>query len=118
MNRLQKKCFIASAGTHLLLMVILFVGPAFQSSKHDKSEDLPLLDIIPSKTVDALVAPSGGTPPPRSQVPAQPLAAPPVQSRSALAHEDKTPDPPKVTKRETDSLRSEEHTSELQSHSF
>ncbi len=29
MNRLQKKCVIATAGLHLLLLVILFVGPAF-----------------------------------------------------------------------------------------
>ncbi len=29
MNRLQKKCVIATAGFHLLLLVILFVGPAF-----------------------------------------------------------------------------------------
>jgi len=29
MNRLQKKCVLATAGFHLLLLVILFVGPAF-----------------------------------------------------------------------------------------
>jgi len=29
MNRLQKKCILATAGIHLLLLVILLVGPAF-----------------------------------------------------------------------------------------
>lgn len=104
MNRLQKKCLIASAGTHLLLAVILFVGPAFQSSKHNKAEDFPLLDIIPSKTVDALVAPSGGTPPPRSQAPPQ---APPAESKPAVVPQDKTPEPSKATKHETESLEIE-----------
>ena len=33
MNRLAKKCLIASAGLHLLLFVILLVGPAFLSKK-------------------------------------------------------------------------------------
>ena len=39
MNRLQKKCFIASAGMHLLLVLILIIGPAFLSSK-SKIEDI------------------------------------------------------------------------------
>ncbi len=29
MNRLQKKCLMATVGVHLLLIVILLVGPAF-----------------------------------------------------------------------------------------
>ena len=42
-NRLQKKCFIASAGFHLLLAVILLIGPGFLPSKNSQ-DDLPLLD--------------------------------------------------------------------------
>jgi TonB family protein len=103
MNRLHKKCFIASAGTHLLLMLILFVGPAFLSSKSPNPEDRPLLDIIPSKTVDALVAPSGGTPPPRQPTVTPPTPPPAVQTKPTP--QDKDPDPPKVVqKNDSDSL--------------
>jgi TonB family protein len=77
MNRLQKKCFVASAGTHLLLMLILFVGPAFLSAKNTKSEDLQLLDFIPPRTVDALVAPNPGGAPVQRQQQQQPAVAPP-----------------------------------------
>jgi TonB family protein len=52
MNRLQKKCVIATAGFHLLLLVILFVGPAFFWS-HEKPDDSPVLDMIPANLVDS-----------------------------------------------------------------
>jgi TonB family protein len=52
MNRLQKKCLLATAGFHLLLLVILLVGPAFFSPK-PKPDDLQLLDVIPAIAVDA-----------------------------------------------------------------
>ena len=52
MNRLQKKCVIATAGVHLLLIVILFVGPAFFYSK-PKADDLQVLDVIPANLIDA-----------------------------------------------------------------
>jgi hypothetical protein len=106
MNRLQKKCFIASAGTHLLLMLILFVGPAFLSAKNTKSEDVQLLDFIPQRTVDALVAPNpGGAPMQRPQQ--QPAAQrPPVQeSKPPPAPARKDPELAKVEdKKDTDSL--------------
>ena len=72
MDRLQKKCFVASTGFHLLLVVILIVGPAFLAS-HSKSEDMPILAFIPVKTVDALVSGGGdphGSPPPPPAPPA------------------------------------------------
>ena len=47
MNRMQQKCFVASAGFHLLLVLILLVGPAFLSSK-SKSDNSPILDVIPN----------------------------------------------------------------------
>jgi len=88
MNRLHKKCFIASAGTHLLLALILFIGPAFLSAKNTKSEDMQLLDFISPRTVDALVSPNpGGAPVQRQQqqqpaaqsLPVQEYKPPPVQ---------------------------------------
>jgi protein TonB len=52
MNRLQKKCLIATASGHLLLLLILLVGPGFFTSK-SKPDDTELLDVIPSTLVDA-----------------------------------------------------------------
>jgi TonB family protein len=52
MNRLQKKCVIATAGFHLLLLVILFVGPAFFNPK-PKADDSQVLDVIPANLIDA-----------------------------------------------------------------
>jgi protein TonB len=83
MDRTQKKCFIASTGAHLLLAVILIVGPAFLSSK-SQSDNLPVLDFIPVKTVDALVSGGGdptAKPPPSAPAPQPqpPAPQPPVE---------------------------------------
>lgn len=50
MNRLQKKCVIGTAGIHLLLFLILIIGPAFfnQQPKTDNT----VLDVIPANLVD------------------------------------------------------------------
>lgn len=53
MNRLQKKCFVVCASMHFLLLVILFVAPAFVTSKReDIIVELPLLTVIPDKLTD------------------------------------------------------------------
>ncbi|MGA3284309.1 MAG: TonB family protein [Verrucomicrobiota bacterium] len=52
MNRLQKKCAIVTAGFHLLLLVILIVGPGFFAPK-PKADDLQILDVIPASLIDA-----------------------------------------------------------------
>jgi len=52
MNRLQKKCILATAGIHLLLLVILLVGPAFFEPR-PKPDDLQVLDVIPANLIDA-----------------------------------------------------------------
>jgi TonB family protein len=100
MNRLQKKCFIASAGFHLLLAVILVVGPAFLSSK-SRQDDMRLLDVIPAKLIDAAFSSDGGNPnakppPPTPPTPDPPIVQPQVQPRpepeKAKVRE---PDPPK-----------------------
>jgi TonB family protein len=102
MNCLHKKCFIASAGTHLLLLLILFVGPAFLSSKSPKIDDLPLIDFIPPRTVDAAVAPNPGGARVQHQQ-QQPAATPPPESKPPPAPQ-KDPESSKVVdKKETDS---------------
>jgi TonB family protein len=77
MNRVQQKCFVASTGVHLLLVLILLIGPAFLSSK-SKSDNTPILDVIPGKLIDAAFS-GGGNPlakPPPPALPAPP--APPI----------------------------------------
>jgi TonB family protein len=83
MNRLQKKCFIASAGFHVLLALVLLVGPGFLSSP-PKPEDVPLLDFIPVKTVDDMIS-GGGNPnaKPPAALPVPPQAQPPPQPQPA-----------------------------------
>jgi TonB family protein len=71
MNRLQKKCVIGTAGIHLLLLLILIVGPAFYNQP--KTDDTQTLDMIPANLVDAAVnsGVQGPQPPPTPQ-PTQP----------------------------------------------
>ncbi|HEY2952868.1 MAG TPA: TonB family protein [Verrucomicrobiae bacterium] len=62
MNRLEKKCLIASTGSHLLLLVILLAGVAFLPDKTNKPNNLPALRVVPSKLVDGLLSGGGGNP--------------------------------------------------------
>lgn len=89
MNRFQQKCFFASAGFHLLLVVILLVGPAFLSSK-SKSDNSPILDVIPGKLIDAAFS-GGGNPNAKPPPPAPPAPPAPQVAQPAPA-----PEPPKV----------------------
>jgi TonB family protein len=88
MNRQQKKCLIATVGFHLLLVLILFVGPGF-FSRPPKPDTTQLLDVIPSTAVDAALnsgvksaqpppsAPPLIQPPPPIVVPPPPQPTPP-----------------------------------------
>jgi TonB family protein len=93
MNRLQKKCFIASAGFHVLLALVLFVGPGFLS-KPPKTEDVPVLDFIPVKTVDDMIS-GGGNPnaKPPAALPVPPQAQPPPQPQPAAQKPLPEPEP-------------------------
>jgi TonB family protein len=55
MSRLHKKCFLASAGMHLLLFLVLLIGPAFLMSR-EPANDMPTLDFIPARLVDQEIA--------------------------------------------------------------
>lgn len=79
MNRLQKKCVLATAGVHLLLFVILLVGPAFFEPR--PKDDLQVLDVIPANLIDALRnsgVRDAQPPPPVVQPAPQPPAPQPV----------------------------------------
>ncbi len=78
-NRLQRRCFIAAAGFHLLMVAILVVGPAFLSSGK-KAEDRPPIDFIPATTVDEILA-GGGNPVARPPIPQPPAPQPQSQQR-------------------------------------
>jgi periplasmic protein TonB len=100
MNRLQKKCFFASTGLHLVLVFVLIVGPAFLMPG-SRTENLPTLDFVPVKTVDALIS-GGGNPKAQPPPPAPPTPTPPAPAEALP-----TPTPPetaKVSEPETRSL--------------
>lgn len=81
MSRLEKKCVIASAGCHLLLLLIIVFGSAFVFSRREKPEDFQVLTVIPDITTDKPFS-GGGTPdvkPPPPAVPRpEPAPAPPT----------------------------------------
>ncbi|MGD0814236.1 MAG: energy transducer TonB [Verrucomicrobiota bacterium] len=85
MTRLQKKCFLFSAGMHGLLAVILVIGSAFRSQPATK--DMQILTMIPSKIVDGADA-GGGSPepvaPPQPAAPAAPAVQPPQPAPPAV----------------------------------
>ena len=106
MNRLQKKCLIASVATHGSLLTILFVGPAFFS--HDENaKPTQILTMISSRVVDDAPSSDVGstphpsqpapTPPPVTEV--APAPTPPVQT-----HQEPKPvvppKPPEIPKQE------------------
>jgi TonB family protein len=99
MNRLQKKCVIGTAGVHLLLLVILFVGPAFFYSR-PKADDMQVLDVIPANLIDAAFnsGVANATPPPPAPVappqppPSVPAITPPAPEKIVKAEPVKPPD--------------------------
>lgn len=78
MNRLQKKCLIAVAGTHLFLLVLLLCSGFFRP--RPKDDNLQLLDVIPATAIDAAFT-SGvkgaQAPPPTPAINPPPQPSPP-----------------------------------------
>ena len=105
MNRLQQKCLVAALGFHLLMVVILLIGPAFLA-RNDKSDNRPLIDFVPLKTIDEALS-GGGNPNARPPVP-QPQAPAPQPRVQAPAPQPepqvRQPAPPKTAEREPDAL--------------
>ena len=94
MNRLQKKCFIVATGLHLLLALILLIGPAFLTSS-SKPEDVQLIEILPDILTDGQAqgggSPNGGAPIP---IPLPPQPMPNVTPPAPTHDVEKTPAPP------------------------
>lgn len=89
MNRLQKKCLFTTAGFHLLLVVVLLVGPGFFTSQ-------PKVNGEPATSSTIIILPAP-TPTPERPV-AVPAVNPPVQNRNSQ------PDKPTNTPRIIPSL--------------
>lgn len=91
---LQKKCFFASAGAHVLLVILVVFGTAFLSKK--QIEIAVPLNLISATVVDALIAnPGDGRPP--SPIPRAPNP-PTVVEPPAVTITPPTPvEPPKKT---------------------
>lgn len=102
MNRTQKKCLIATAGGHLLLIAVLVFGSAFFMSR-SKVDETQVLTILPDNVVDGansgvrnaqLPAP---TPNPPQPEPPKPTVTPPPQPQPQPKPEPvKPPDPEPV----------------------
>lgn len=126
MNRLQKKCVIATGAAHLLLLTILVVGPAFYNPK-PKASNAQILTFISPNLIDG---PSSGgrpdavTPPPQPVVqqpqstvqpppplpqPVQPPPKPVEPQRSFLSRlftpEPVKPAPPKPPENQTPQIK-------------
>lgn len=97
MNRLQKKCILATAGIHLLLLVILLVGPAFFEPR-PKPDDLQVLDVIPANLIDAPF--TSGVRNAQPPTPTPVATPPPPQPQP-------TPPPPTLTERFEKMFKSE-----------
>jgi TonB family protein len=111
MNRLQKKCLIASVVTHGSLLTLLVVGPAFLS-REDKTPPAQILTMISSRVVDDAPssdaastphldqpAPLPAAPPPTAPPVAVAVPAPPVPPHQA-PQPVVTPKPPEIPKLE------------------
>jgi TonB family protein len=98
MNRLQKKCVIGTVGIHLLLLLILIVGPAF-FNREPKLDNSQILDVIPANLVDAAVnsGVQNAQPPPPTPVtmpkPVQPLQSIPLPPKIVTPPPTPTPTP-------------------------
>jgi len=104
MNRLQKKCLIATAGGHLLLIVILLIGPGFFTSSTSKPDDATILTMIPDVLTDKPFntgVPNAQPPPPAPivrppapQPPPEPVVKPVEPVRPPEPEQPKVVEPP------------------------
>jgi TonB family protein len=61
MDRLQKKCFIASCGMHVTLFLVVLFGAAFFTAEK-RNPPVETLTMVPSKLIDGALSGGGGNP--------------------------------------------------------
>jgi TonB family protein len=90
MDRLQKKCFIASSGFHGVLVLVVVFGAAFFTP--EKPKPVETLTMVPSKLIDDALSGGGGNPNiPRTDAKIKGDTLEPVPQQTVV----KQPDPPK-----------------------
>ncbi len=92
MTRLQKKCLIAAAGTHLLVVVAIHCSGFIRPTP--KQDDTTLLDVIPANLVDAALNSGVKNAQPPAPAPPQP-PQPPTPQVQQPTPTPPTPTPPK-----------------------
>lgn len=90
MSRFHKKCFIASSGLHVLLVLILVACPAFLAS-NPKQSDVQPITFFPDILLDTPFASAGGSP--GSRPPAPTPAPPPPLTRPTPPAPEERPAP-------------------------
>lgn len=93
MNRVQKKCLIASTGFHGLLVVVALFGSAFFTSK-DKLDKSPTVEFITldAKLIDGLTS-GGGKLNAKPAPPAPPAPAAPTSAKTEIVPPPPVPKP-------------------------
>jgi TonB family protein len=61
MDRLQKKCFMASCGMHGMLLLVVMFGAAF-FTQEKKTPPVGTLTMVPSRLIDGALSGGGGNP--------------------------------------------------------
>jgi protein TonB len=119
MNRLQKKCLIATAGFHLLLVLVIVFGSAFFVSR-TKPDETQVLTVIQANLIDAVASsgvkaaqPPAPAPVVQPQPPAQPPQPPPAPTFIQRVKEIFTPTPEKLP---PDDMKPVENTPKPQPH--
>ena len=92
MSRLQKKCFIGATSMHVLLFVVLIVGPGFFSK--DTMEESDVLTFIPLMATES-GRPGGGTPQPPNPAPPDVQPVTPTPPTPRVVEPVRQPDPPR-----------------------
>ena len=98
MSRSQTKCLIGSALGHIAVVAVVLFGAAFVSKQKRPEEALPLLQMMPSRTIEELLSGGGGNPditePPSQPAPANPEPAPAPTKTEEPAPKQIDPTPP------------------------
>ncbi len=105
MNRLQKKCLIGAVGMHLLLLLILLVGPAFLSSKVEPEP--VIIELVNMKVTDGKTQGGGNPavtlpPPPKAVEQPSPPKPEPIKEEVKLPPPKPEPKPEPKPKHEAE----------------
>jgi TonB family protein len=98
MNRLQKKCLIATVAMHLFLVLVVLFGAAFFVS-HPKPDETQVLNVIPANLIDAAFnsgVKNAQPPAPTPPTPPQPVQQPPPPPPQPKPEPVKQPNPEPV----------------------